>query len=158
MATKGGTMNRFQVSCFTLGFAVALGISATAMAYQWEFSGNFRVTKVSSPECDFVFQQETYQTKIFFVGPTHRTIVVHFRNDETPGFLHGISLVGLYGYSGDFKADKTFLSDGRKVRIVSEGIVDYNVIFAEVSVEVFADEAGTEKLCTAIAEYTGFPR
>jgi len=128
-------------------------ISVSAFAQSSDYKGSFAATQSSGAPCDLVFQYPNYNVKHFATGPTKLTSVLNFQSWGGAGFFHNLSFIGNLGGSGDFENKKTITVGKYRYDLKAEGIVDENVVVAEVSVK--ASEKNVE-ICTASGEYSGF--
>jgi len=146
-----------------LAFALvaALGLSSVALAGpQVAFNGEFsQVSVTGGGPCAEVFAVRDYRASHFLVGPTNRTSVIHFRtldsarSSDDNAFFDGMSFIGLYGYSGDVYVDKEVETRDANWDLHLEGIVDYSLIFVEITARATLADGST---CTARAEFSGF--
>ena len=115
-----------------------------------EFDGEFSSVVSSSPDCDAVFAQKSYHGLFQLTGPTRRTLVSNFKNDNNEGFFHSQIFVSLFGYNNDFLYQKTITNDNGIYDVRAEGFVDFRVVYIEFVVK------RTDVDCTATATYYGF--
>jgi len=133
-----------------IGFAVH-----PAYAASWDFHGELSAVTSSSPECEFVFKDVTYSTRVFAVGANHLTAVVYFQSPSDVGALNKQSLLGNHGGLGDIRVEKSWVAGGKTLKVVGEGLFDQDVLVLDLSAKL--TDAGGGTLCSATADYTGFP-
>ena len=121
-----------------------------------DFKGEFSQVNSSGPDCDGIFRHTQYEAKHVLTGPTGHTSVLHFKDLEPgtePGFFDGMTLVGLLGYSGDIRAERSVTKGDFTYQIFSEGYLGPQFLYTELSVQKFAR---SEILCTASGEFSSF--
>lgn len=148
------TTRLFRSATLATLFA-AVTLSSTVSAAESSYDGSFAEIQSSGGVCDQVFATADYHTRHFITGPTRRTSVLHFGNaSDEPAFFDGVSFVGLLGGTNDLYYEKTITVGDVDYQILAEGLIDYEVVYLEFTVEA-KDAAGTV-LCDAKATYSGF--
>lgn len=115
-----------------------------------EFKGEFSSVVSSSGDCDSVFSEAKYDGLFQLTGPTRRTLVSNFKNENKEGFFHNQTFVSLFGYNNDFFYEKTITNGTGTYDVRAEGFVDYRVVYIEFIVR------RTDVACSATATYAGF--
>lgn len=133
---------RAWMLCFLIAVP-ALGAPA------FDYSGEMDLVQSSGGPCDSVFVATEYGARFIVTG---QTAVLNLRAAPEKGFLDG-TYVGLWGYSNDFGAEKSFDREGYRYSVKIEGIATFDLLYAKI--KVTASEAGIV-VCKASAEYTGF--
>lgn len=140
-------MFRFLKIC--VGLIMLVSMSAVARG-ELIMRANFSQVS-TTPGCEGVFAKKAYDLKLFILGQSGRTLVLHHQDPWEQGFLHRVNLVANYGYENDFMTEKTVVFEGFPYHVKAAGFFTDEVFFATYEVE---DEAAT---CSARAELTGFP-
>ncbi len=122
----------------------------------WDFDGELSSVVSSGPDCDFVFKEVTYSTRVFAVGANQLTAVVYFDGTGGGGALHKQSLLGNHGGMGDIRVEKSWVNAGKTLKVVGEGLFDTDVLVLNLKAKLTDANGGT--LCSATADYTGFPK
>lgn len=148
-------MTNTRKALLFLAFLSTVSIAEPVIPTQLFFEGSFEHTSMTKTGCDAVFAQTDFEVSHHLVGPSKRTSVVHFQNKEKKGFLHGVSLVGVFGYSNDFQDEHTLRKDDAEYKIVAEGIVSVDLLV--MTVRVTKHPIGSPfVLCEAIGEFSAF--
>ena len=120
------------------------------------FEGEFAQLSDTGSPCDEIFTPRQCGVEHFRTGPTRRTSVMYFdRDGEDNGFFDNMSLVSLYGPSGDVYYEKTLAGAAGEYDILMEGIVDREFVILAAEVILLSREDGSE-LCRATAEFSAF--
>lgn len=120
----------------------------------YEYEGRFAEARLSDPACASIFEAEQYFTRLFLMSDSSRTVVLHFTaKDGRPGFLDGMSLVGVRGWD-DVAFEKSFVREGQNYTLVAEGMADAGVIVVDVKISKLNTDQ--DVICETSAEYTGF--
>lgn len=141
-----------RASLLTLIISAAFGLVAfdASSIDRADFEGEFSSVVSSAPDCDNVFAETNYNGLFQLTGPTRRTLVSNFKNQNREGFFHNQTFVSLFGYNNDFLYEKTITDGTGTYEVRAEGFVDYSVVYIEFLVK------RTDIACTATATYSGF--
>jgi hypothetical protein len=137
---------------WTIGVFLGFGWTATAIAEADIYDGEFSLTSGVGSECAEFFMPLNQTARVFFVGPTGRTMVLNLVNDNQ-GPLHGLNLFGLYG-TGDFEVERTIRSQTSTLVLTANGFVDREFILFSMTIRQLS--ASQQEICSATADFTGF--
>jgi hypothetical protein len=137
-------------------FLVATCIFANTdiVGHSTEYRGTFSEVVSTGGVCDEVFALAAYDTKHFRVGSNGYTSVLYFAKGEVVGFFSEMSITGRYGYDNQIYAEKELSRGDYTYHMVSEGMVDQQLLLVDLAVAVY-DSKTQMYVCETKARYFG---
>jgi hypothetical protein len=139
-----------RVSLYSFASIWSLSVFAEG---PYEYSGRLVTNQGTAEECLSYVPTAQFIAKVFFVGPTGRTIVINLDSAEIISPLNGMNFVGLYGTS-DFEATKELELTDRTVKLNMTGFIERGFLIFELS--AVATKADGTLICSGLADYSGF--
>jgi hypothetical protein len=144
-----------QIRLFkTCLFLFACAVPSTVLAEgPYLYSGSLVANPQVPEECSSYVPTAQFVAKVFFAGPTGRTIVINLESSETVSPINGKNFIGLYGTS-DFEAEKMIELEDRTIELKMTGFIERGFLIFELQAVVRSSDG--EVICSGLADYSGF--